>query len=67
MSFGLNVSKLFGFLCDLIFKLLECAKLMLLVITENSTVATYPFSLSSTDDLEGLIMDFTYSAHFPVF
>lgn len=67
MSFGLNVSKLLGFMSYLILKFCKSAKLMFLMITENSTVTTYPFSLSSTDYLERFVMNFTYHPHIPIF
>ena len=60
MSFGLNVGKLLGFMSYLILKFCKSAKLMLLMVTENSTVTTYPFSLSSTDYLIWFVMNFTY-------
>lgn len=67
MSFGLNVSKLLGFIIYLVLKFCKSAKLMLLVVTENSTVATYPFSLSSTDYLVRFVMNFTYHSHISMF
>lgn len=56
-----------GFVSYLIFKLYKSTKLMFLMIAENSTVTTYPFSFSSTDYLIRFVMNFTYHARIPIF